>query len=184
MQRKGLFRRALTGARGKTVADMTRPVVTNDEVALYFQLHAKHTKNSKTDWGSMLRDWNLTVAASLQQTTQPVPQLGLKNARQLQQFEKAIVGELARREGHMLLNTTPMPAVATAATTLEQAVNNMLDKLMEGQRKQQQETEAAATLADMSTTAGLAKGSGRGAGGGQRACTECRAVLHKVVHLI
>jgi hypothetical protein len=154
---------------------MTRPVITDDKMSQYFRLYPECTKNSKTDWPQVMRLWDLEVAASLreQEAGRPAAQLGLKNAKQLQQSEKSFVMEMTKRETVMphdashLLPTTPI------ASSLEQAVNNLASRLMEGQRRQHEEQqEAAAVLAGMnqqsgSSGLGLQKGSGRGGAGAQ-----------------
>jgi hypothetical protein len=183
-QKKGFFRNTLAASKRMTVADMTRPVTTQDEVALFFELHPQYTKNSQTDYNMMARQWNLRVTASLQQSEQqPGQQLGLKLAKHLQQFEKTVVAELARREACALLQVTHslLPA-APAAATIEQAVSGLFGTLMEKQRKKQEEQAAASALASMQSqqqqqpklqkgkgTAGTGHG-GRGVG---KTCSAC-----------
>jgi predicted RecB family endonuclease len=147
---------------------MTRPVITDDEMSLYFRLYSECTKNSKTDWPRVMRLWNLEVVATLreQEAGRPAAQLGLKNAKQLQQFEKSFVMEMTRREAVMLHDASLLLPTTPIASSFEQAVNNQATRLMEGQRRQQEEQqEAAAVLAGMNQQSGgsglgLQKGSG------------------------
>jgi hypothetical protein len=162
--------------------DIGRPVITDDEMSLYFRLYSECTKNSKTDWPQVVRLWNLEVAASLreQEAGRPAAQLGLKNAEQLQQFEKSFVMEMAKREAVMLHDVSHLLPTTPIASSLEQAVDNLATRLMEGQRRQQEEQqEAAAVLAGMnqqsgSSGSGLQKGSGRDGAGAQHGCRPCR----------
>jgi hypothetical protein len=167
-----------------TVADMTRPVTTQDEIALFFQLHPQYTKNSKTDWAMMTREWNNRVTATLQQQhSQQQPQLALKLAKHLQQFEKSVVMELARREACGLMQATEslVPAAPVAAT-LEQAVSGLITTMLAAQKKLQDEQQAARALADMqagSDSAGQqakkqkGQGVGRGGAGVIKTCSGC-----------
>ena len=87
--------RTLGGSRRLALPDLMRPVQTDEEVRLFWELHPTFTRGNRTDFAAMTREWNLRVGEGLRSGT---CDLYIKHAGLLKAFQNELAQQLCMRD--------------------------------------------------------------------------------------
>ncbi len=89
------------GKRSVRLVDYLKPVLTNEEVALFFALHHMHSVGRKTDWIAFATAWNMHLNRLLLNSPKEAFNLYLKTPYHLQQFGSLLTSAFTSRDAQM-----------------------------------------------------------------------------------
>jgi len=183
-RKRGFVRRSLGSSNRLTMADMTRPITTEAEQHLFYELYPMFTKGKRTAWDRMALEWNRRVVDSTN-SHPPGTYTGLylTTDTQLMKFEKQVVSQLAGRDTLALMQQGPthVPALLPPPPLINmQGPASAFDVLM-GRRSMR---PAAQAVAPSHKRAGEnTEGTGRGGKGVMQSCKACEVAGDGFVQL-